>query len=146
MRGDKELVEIHLLLSPSIKASESHSSEMQREARRIGHDCGPHFGMDKSAPGPESHTPSPSVKQALIHQLPPLSHHRLSPRVAEIPDSQGRATTDTHNWEPASLVLISASIFESRVCDLGSRHPLCQSQVSSSAKGQIRTVAFQAFS
>ena len=70
MRGDKELVEIHLLLSPSSRASESPSSEMQREARRTGHDCGPHSGMDKSAPGPESHTPSPSVKAALIHQPP----------------------------------------------------------------------------
>ena len=39
MRGDKELVEIHLLLSPSSRASESPSSEMQREARRTGHDC-----------------------------------------------------------------------------------------------------------
>ena len=102
-------MEIHLPLSPSIRASESHSSEKQREARRVGRGRGPPFGMDRPA---QSLILLPQVKRALVHQLPPLSRHRPSPGVAEIPDSQGRATTDTHNWEPASLVLISASILD----------------------------------
>lgn len=71
VRDDKELVKSTCLFkkAPSIRASESSSSEMQREARRTGM-TGPHSGTDKSAPGPESHTPFPISKTGLDSSAP----------------------------------------------------------------------------
>lgn len=66
---DKERVEIHLLLSPKIGASESPSSGLQREARSPGRACWPHSGMDKSASGSESLFP---VSKMGFEPLAPL--------------------------------------------------------------------------